>query len=219
MPARPLVDVEGAVDIHIHAAPSYSHSRPYDDDVTARQGAEHGLAAVLLKDHTESTVTRTSCDQGGRRRHPRLGDRPQPSGRRRQPRGGGLRAHDGRQEGLDADGGRRSPRRGVWPGGYTLKTSGVGTAEPDKKSRHLLRKKPIRIVENGKLSDDAKDVVRSARSGMRCWGLASVQRGDRLPSPLREEEKFAKVVIVVRTGRCCGTSTRALSRRWRKLGA
>ena len=71
MPARPLVDVEGAVDIHIHAAPSYSHSRPYDD-VTARQGAEHGLAAVLLKDHTESTVTRTSCDQGGRRRYPRL---------------------------------------------------------------------------------------------------------------------------------------------------
>jgi Family of unknown function (DUF6282) len=48
MPARPLVDVEGAVHIHIHAAPSYSHSRPYDDDVTARQGAEHGLAAVLL---------------------------------------------------------------------------------------------------------------------------------------------------------------------------
>ena len=81
-------------------------------------------------------------------------------------------------------------------GGYTLKTSGVGTAEPDKKSRHLLRKKPIRIVENGKLSDDAKDVVRICKIWDAMLG-ASHLYNEEIIALLRfaKEEKFAKVVI------------------------
>jgi hypothetical protein len=198
MPARPLVDVVEAVDLHVHAAPSYSHSRPYDDDVTARQGAEHGLAAVLLKDHTESTVTRahlaTKAAGGGIRmfggivlNHPVGGVNPEAADF--------ALTMGGRKVWMPTvDAARHAEVFGQ--GGYTLKASGVGTAEPDKRSRHLLRKKPIRIVENGRLSDDAKDVVRICKAWDAMLGAAHLYN-EEIIALLRfaREEKFDKVVI------------------------
>ena len=63
MPQRPMVDVVGAVDIHVHSAPSYTHHRPWDDDVTAQHGVSEGMAGIVLKDHTEPTVTRAYLAQ------------------------------------------------------------------------------------------------------------------------------------------------------------
>lgn len=197
MPARPLVDVAGAVDLHVHAAPSYSHSRPYDDDVTARQALEAGLAAYLLKDHTEPTVTRAHLAQ---KAAPGL-----------RVFGGVVLNHTvGGVNPEAADCALTMGGRKVWmptvdaarhaetfgQGGYTLKESGIGTAEPDKKSRHLLRKQPIRILKDGKLIDDAKDVVRICKVWDAMLG-ASHLYNEEIVALLRfaKQEKFDKIVI------------------------
>lgn len=197
MPERPLIDVVGAVDLHTHAAPSYSHSRPYDDDVTARQAAEAGMAAYLLKDHTEPTVTRAH-----------LAQKAAPGVR---VYGGIVLNHTvGGVNPEAADFACTMGGREVWmptvdaarhaevfgQGGYTLKESGVGTAEPAKKSRHLLRKPPIRILKDGTLIDDAKDVVKICK----IWDVmlgASHLYNEEILALLRfaREEKFDKIVI------------------------
>jgi len=161
MPARPLVDVIGAVDIHLHSAPSYAHSRPYDDDVTARQALEAGMAALLLKDHNESTVTRAHLAQ---KAAPGL-----------RVFGGIVLNHSvGGINPEAADFALTMGGKQVWmptvdaarhvetfgQGGYVLKSSGQGPAEPEKRSRHLLKKPPIRILKDGRLTEEAKDVVR-----------------------------------------------------------
>src|ERR1700738_2452116 len=63
MNPRLMIDVVGAVDIHVHSAPSYTHYRPWDDDLTAHQGVSEGMAGIVLKDHTEPTVTRAYLAQ------------------------------------------------------------------------------------------------------------------------------------------------------------
>jgi hypothetical protein len=72
----------------------------------------------------------------------------------------------------------------------------VGTAEPAKKSRHLLKKGGIRILKDGKLIDEAKDVVRICKT----WGAmlgASHLYNEEIMALLRfaKQEKFTKVVI------------------------
>ena len=51
------IDLKGAVDIHIHSNPSLFH-RIADDQIIAGAAAEAGMAAIVLKSHHESTVSR-----------------------------------------------------------------------------------------------------------------------------------------------------------------
>jgi hypothetical protein len=52
-----IVDISGAVDIHIHSNPSL-FLRIGSDVEIAQHAATHGLTAILLKNHFESTVGR-----------------------------------------------------------------------------------------------------------------------------------------------------------------
>ncbi|MEW6523021.1 MAG: DUF6282 family protein [Bacillota bacterium] len=52
-----LINLEGAVDLHIHSHPCL-FPRLVDDEQVARGAAQAGLSAVLLKCHHESTVSR-----------------------------------------------------------------------------------------------------------------------------------------------------------------
>jgi hypothetical protein len=51
------VDLTGCIDLHIHAAPDV-RPRLLDDIEVARQAAECGMRAILLKSHVTSTVDR-----------------------------------------------------------------------------------------------------------------------------------------------------------------
>ena len=53
----PIVNLSGAIDLHIHSNPSLFKRVGSDLDI-ARHAAEHQLAAVLIKNHFESTVGR-----------------------------------------------------------------------------------------------------------------------------------------------------------------
>lgn len=53
----PIVDLSGAIDLHIHSNPSLFTRVGSDLDI-ARHAADHNLTAVLLKNHFESTVGR-----------------------------------------------------------------------------------------------------------------------------------------------------------------
>ncbi|KIX12550.1 DUF6282 family protein [Dethiosulfatarculus sandiegensis] len=55
----PLVNLEGAFDLHIHTNPSLIQ-RSKGDLETARDGAESPLAGIMLKNHFESTVGRAA---------------------------------------------------------------------------------------------------------------------------------------------------------------
>lgn len=197
MPARPLVDLAGVVDLHVHAAPSYSHSRPWDDDVTARYAAEAGMRAIMIKDHTESTVTRAHLAQkaasgvqvfgGIALNHPVGGVNPEAADF--------ALTMGGRQVWMPTvDAARHAETFG--PGGYSLRGSTIEPAEPDKKTRHLLRREPIRILKDGKLIDDAKDVVRICKVWDAMLGACHLYNEEIL-ALLRfaREEKFDKVLI------------------------
>jgi len=54
---NPRVNLTGAYDLHIHAAPSI-YPRYITDEEAAEQAREAGLAAIMLKCHFESTVSR-----------------------------------------------------------------------------------------------------------------------------------------------------------------
>ena len=53
----PIVDLSGAIDLHIHSHPSL-FSRVGSDMEIARHAADNNLTAILLKNHFESTVGR-----------------------------------------------------------------------------------------------------------------------------------------------------------------
>lgn len=55
----PFVDISGAVDIHIHTAPSLIPRSGTDID-QARDALAHNFAAILVKSHFESTVGRAA---------------------------------------------------------------------------------------------------------------------------------------------------------------
>ena len=199
MPARPLMDVVGTVDIHLHSAPSYSHSRPYDDDVTARHAFEAGMAALLLKDHSESTVTRAYLAQkavpgirvfgGIVLNHPLGGINPEAADF--------ALTMGGKQVWMPtADAARHAEIFGQ--GGYILKTNevGLGPAEPTKNSRYLLKKPPIRILKDGELIDEAKDVVKICKVWDAMLGVSHLY-DDEVVELVRfaKQEKFDKVVI------------------------
>ena len=197
MPERPLLDVVGAVDIHLHSAPSYTHSRPYDDDVTARHALEAGMAALVLKDHTESTVTRAHLAQkmtpgirvfgGIVLNHPVGGINPEAADF--------ALTMGGKEVWMPTvDAARHVETFGQ--GGYVLKGTGIGPAEPVKKSRHLLKKPPIRIVKDGKLTDEAKDVVKICKVWDAMLGVSHLF-DDEVVELVRfaRAEQFDKVVI------------------------
>jgi len=197
MPEQPPVDVRGVVDIHLHSGPSYSQHRPYDDDVTARDAAEAGMAAVLLKDHTESTVTRACLAQklnSGIRvfggivlNHSVGGVNPEAADF--------ALTMGGKQVWMPTvDAARHVDSFGQ--GAFVVKATGVGQAEPVKKSRHILRKPPIRILSDGKLTQEAKDVVKIC-----CVWDAMLGVGHLYDEEVVElvrfarEERFDKIVI------------------------
>jgi hypothetical protein len=197
MPERPLVSVVGTIDLHVHAAPSYTHSRPYDDDVTARYASEHGMGAILLKDHTEPTVTRAHLAQkaapgvrvfgGVVLNHPVGGVNPEAADF--------ALTMGGKQVWMPTvDAARHAETFGQ--GGYTLQGDDTGPAEPPKRSRHLLRKPPIRVLKDGHLTDEAKDVVRVCKVWNAILG-ASHLYNEEILALLRfaREEKFDKVLI------------------------
>lgn len=57
MSSESKVDMRGAIDLHLHAAPSL-FPRPATDRQVAEAAAHAGFAAILLKSHHESTVRR-----------------------------------------------------------------------------------------------------------------------------------------------------------------
>jgi hypothetical protein len=197
MPARPLVDLRGVVDLHVHAAPSYSHSRPLDDDVTARLAAEAGMRAIMIKDHTESTVTRAHLAQkvspgvkvygGIALNHPVGGVNPEAADF--------ALTMGGRQVWMPTvDAARHAETFG--PGGYRLRGSAIEPAEPDKKTRGLLRRQPIRILENGRLIDDAKDVVRICKAWDAMLGACHLYNEEIIELlKFAHAERFDKVLI------------------------
>lgn len=199
MPTRALVDVVGTVDLHLHSAPSYSHSRPYDDEETARQAKEAGMAGILLKDHTESTVTRAYLAQkmvpgvrvfgGIVLNHPVGGVNPEAADF--------ALTMGGKQVWMPtADAARHAETFGQ--GGYILRLSqpGLGPAEPEKKSRHLLKKATIRILKDGQLIEEAKDVVRICKVWDAMLGVSHLHDDEVVALvQFAKEEGFKKVVI------------------------
>ena len=197
MPEQPLVDLVGAVDIHVHSGPSYTEHRPYSDDVTARQAFEAGLGGLLLKDHNESTVTRAYLVQkalpgirvfGGLVLNHSVG-------------GINPEAADfaltvgGKQIWMPTiDAARHTETFGQ--GGFRLKASGIGRTEPAKKSREFLKKGPIRILENGSLIDEAKDVVKICKAWDAMLGVGHLC-DEEVVELVRfaKDERFDKVII------------------------
>jgi hypothetical protein len=53
----PFIDMNGAVDVHVHSEPDL-FPRIADDPAVARHAADMGLRAILLKCHSERTVSR-----------------------------------------------------------------------------------------------------------------------------------------------------------------
>ena len=53
----PIVDLSGAIDLHIHSNPSLFPRVGNDLDI-ARHASDNNLTAILLKNHFESTVGR-----------------------------------------------------------------------------------------------------------------------------------------------------------------
>lgn len=49
--------LEGAVDLHVHSAPDVD-ARRYNDLELARETAQAGMGAILIKSHQNSTVER-----------------------------------------------------------------------------------------------------------------------------------------------------------------
>ena len=197
MPARPLVDVAGMLDLHIHTAPAYTHSRPYDDDVTTRYAAEVGIAAVLYKDHTESTVTRAYLAQkavpgvrvfgGIVLNHSVGGINPDAADF--------ALTMGGKEVWMPTiDAARHAEKFGQ--GGYDLLGQDTGPAAPLKKSRHILKKPPIRLLKDGALIDEAKDVIRICKIWDAMLGVSHIY-ADEILALLKfaQEEKYGKVVI------------------------
>lgn len=198
MPVRPLIDFQGAIDIHVHSSPSYTHIRPYDDDVTARQGVELGMAAIVLKDHTESTVTRAY-----------LAQKAAPGIRMF---GGVVLNHA--LGGINPDAADFACTMGaaqVWmptvdaarhaevfaPGGYGQEGSDLGPAEIPKKSRHLLRTKPIHILrDDGELIQAAKDVIKICQVWDVMVGTSHLYKNEVFAlAKFAKQEGFKKLVV------------------------
>ena len=53
----PLLKLDGAVDLHVHSYPCVFQRR-VDDRQAAQAAADAGMAAIVLKCHHESTVSR-----------------------------------------------------------------------------------------------------------------------------------------------------------------
>ena len=199
MPVRPMVDVIDAIDIHVHSAPSYTHHRPWDDAETALQAREAGMAAVVLKDHTESTVTRA-----------RLAQKAAPGVRMF----GGVVLNNA-VGGINPDAADVACTMGageIWmptvdaarhaevfvPGGYYDRDNPhLGPAEPEKKSRHLIKIRPITIVkDNGELTDEAKDVVCICKTWDVMLGTSHIHKHEALAlAKFSKAESFKKLVI------------------------
>lgn len=197
MPVRNLVDMTGAIDIHVHSAPSYTHIRPYDDDVTAQQAREAGMRAVVLKDHTESTITRA-----------RLAEKATPGVR---VFGGVVLNHA--LGGINPDAADFACTMGaaeVWmptvdaarhaevfaPGGYDRVDSTTGPAAIEKKSRHILKKQPITILKDGQLIDEAKDVMKICQIWDVMLGTSHLHKEEVFALvKFAKQEKFKRLVV------------------------
>ena len=113
MTIGPFIDMQGAVDVHIHSEPDL-FPRIADDVGVARHAVSLGLRAVSLKCHSERTTSRaymtmqTRAGDPGGRRH-----RAQPRGGRDQPGRGGGGAPARGQAHLDANRRRGLPRAHV----------------------------------------------------------------------------------------------------------
>jgi hypothetical protein len=197
MPVRPLIDFEGAIDIHVHSAPSYTHIRPYDDDQTAQFAAMEGMTAIMLKDHTEPTVTRAH-----------LAQKAAPSVR---VFGGVVLNHSVGGINPDAaDFACTMNGKKVWfptvdaahhagvftQGGYGSPTSDIGPANIEKRSRHLLKKGTISILRDGQLIDEAKDVVQICKVWDVMVGTGHLGKDEVLALvKYARAERFEKLVV------------------------
>jgi uncharacterized protein DUF6282 len=196
MPQRPMVDVVGAVDIHVHSAPSYTHHRPWDDDVTAQHGVSEGMAGIVLKDHTEPTVTRAY-----------LAQKAAPGIRMF---GGVVLNHS--VGGINPDAADFACTMGaaqvwcptvdalrhsqVFPQGNYATAAEIGPAEPVKKSRHLLSKPPISLLKDGELTPEAKDVVKICQIWDAMLGTSHIHKSEMAAlTKFARQEGFKKVVI------------------------
>lgn len=196
MPQRPMIDVVGAVDIHVHSAPSYTHHRPWDDDTTAQHGVSEGMAGIVLKDHTESTVTRAY-----------LAQKAVPGIRMF---GGIVLNHS--VGGINPDAADFACTMGageiwcptvdalrhsqVFPQGNYATASNIGPAEPIKKSRHLLKKPPISLLKDGELTQEAKDVVKICQVWDVMFGTSHIHKTEMAAlAKFAKQEGFKKIVI------------------------
>jgi Family of unknown function (DUF6282) len=196
MPERPLVDVVGAVDIHVHSAPSYTHRRPWDDVVTARQGLDEGMAAIVLKDHTECTVTRAALAQkavpgirmfGGVVLNHSVGG-INPDAADFACTMGGVEVWCPTVDAL-----RHSQ---VFPQGNYATAADIGPAEPPKKSRHILKKPPISLLKDGALTDEIKDVVKICQIWDVMLGTSHIHKNEMAAlAKFAKQEGFCKLVI------------------------
>lgn len=164
MKTRKLASVEGTYDIHVHSAPSFAQTRPYDDVETTRVAAQHGMGGILLKDHNESTVTRAL-----------LAQKAVPGVK---VFGGIVLNHSvGGLNPAAVDVALTMGGKEVWmptvdaarhcetfsQGGYVLKDGGLGPVEPVKKSRHLVNAPPIRVLNQGTLREEVRTIVEMAK--------------------------------------------------------
>jgi hypothetical protein len=196
MPERPLVDVVGAVDIHVHSAPSYTHHRPWDDVVTARHGLDEGMAAIVLKDHTECTVTRAALAQtavpgirmfGGVVLNHSVGG-INPDAADFACTMGGVEVWCPTVDAL-----RHSQ---VFPQGNYATAPDIGPAEPAKKSRHILKKPPISLLKDGALTDEIKDVVKICQIWDVMLGTSHIHKSEMAAlAKFAKQEGFCNLVI------------------------
>ena len=198
MPVRPLIDFEGAIDIHIHSAPSYTHIRPYDDDETARYASLEGMAAIMLKDHTEPTVTRAHLAQKAAANGIRVF-------------GGVVLNHSVGGINPDAaDFACTMNGKKVWfptvdaehhaevftQGGYGSPTSDIGPANIEKRSRHLLKKGTINILKDGELIPEAKDVIQICKVWDVMVGTGHLGKNEAVALvKYSKEQNFRKMVV------------------------
>lgn len=155
-----LVRLEGAVDLHIHAAPGLA-KRPYDDIQTARAAAEAGMAAIVLKDHFESTVSRAYYAAKAVPGINVFG-------------GLVLNRYSGGVNPAAAEAALITGARQIWMPTVdsalhreamgstgTYEQRGRLTGPPlAKSSRHFTEGEGFRVLETGKLTESAKEIVR-----------------------------------------------------------
>ena len=194
---QPLdITLSGIVDMHVHPSPCL-FQRPYDDVEVAKMYASVGAKAILLKNHYEYTMSRA---YHASKAVPEI-----------QVFGGVvLNRYVGGINPLAAEFALRMGAKEVWmpnidaaahveeygaPGTYQKKGAS-SSLKPVQSSSRMLSGKPLSILSNGKLLDEAKEIVMLVKEHDAALGTSHLSK-EEIYALVRfaKSEGFNKVVI------------------------